>query len=126
MYCIESAVLRHMCPHFPSLWTLFADNKGISANNVNKFNIYNHLNKLLPFVQWYLGVFFAGGGMTEFVQVKAEIPRNLKRRAFAALALREERFNRWLTTQLEALVREDADHDRDTSDERLVGSTTRG
>jgi hypothetical protein len=38
------------------------------------------------------------------VQVKANIPRELKRRAFAAFALREEKFNRWLQRELEALV----------------------
>ncbi len=64
--------------------------------------------------------------MEECVQVKAAVPRDLKRRAFAALALREERFNRWLTVQLEALVREGADSDKDNGDELLVGSTTRG
>jgi hypothetical protein len=64
--------------------------------------------------------------MEGFVQVKADVPRDLKRRAFAVLALREERFNRWLATQLEVLVQEGTDPDRDMSDERLVGSATRG
>ena len=31
--------------------------------------------------------------MEELVQVRTEIPRDLKRRAFAAFALREEKFN---------------------------------
>jgi hypothetical protein len=44
--------------------------------------------------------------MEEYVQVKADVPRALKRRAFAALALREEKFNQWLRTQLEAWLRE--------------------
>ena len=39
--------------------------------------------------------------MNDLDQIKATIPRPLKRRAFAALAMREERFNRWLRTQLE-------------------------
>jgi hypothetical protein len=38
--------------------------------------------------------------MAELVQVKAEIPRDLKRRTFAELALREVRFNHWLQTQM--------------------------
>jgi len=44
--------------------------------------------------------------MTDRVQVKAEIPRELKRRAFAALALREETFNRWLQRALAAFLQE--------------------
>jgi hypothetical protein len=43
--------------------------------------------------------------MEGFVQIKADVPRDLKRRAFAALALREERFNHWLKRQLEELLR---------------------
>jgi hypothetical protein len=39
--------------------------------------------------------------MPDVVQVKAAIPRELKRRAFAALALRDEKFNRWLRSQME-------------------------
>ena len=38
------------------------------------------------------------------VQVKAAVPRELQRKAFAALALREEKFNRWLERELEALI----------------------
>jgi hypothetical protein len=44
--------------------------------------------------------------MSEVVQIKAEIPRDLKRRAFAAFALRDEKFTRWLRLQLEAWLRE--------------------
>ena len=44
--------------------------------------------------------------MPEVVQIKAEIPRDLKRRAFAALALRDEKFTQWLRLQLEAWLRE--------------------
>ena len=43
--------------------------------------------------------------MEDSAQVKAAIPRELKRRAFAAFALREEKFNRWLRTQLEQSAR---------------------
>ncbi len=44
--------------------------------------------------------------MPEVVQIKAEIPRDLKRRAFAAFALRDEKFTRWLHIQLEAWLKE--------------------
>ena len=44
--------------------------------------------------------------MSGLAQVKATIPRELKRRAFAALALREEKFNGWLRRELEALLQE--------------------
>jgi hypothetical protein len=44
--------------------------------------------------------------MEECVQVKADVPRDLKRRAFAALALREEKFNRWLRIQMEEWLQE--------------------
>ena len=64
--------------------------------------------------------------MEEFVQVKADVPRDLKRRAFAALALREEKFNRWLRTQMETLLQEVEEELQESSDERLVGSATRG
>jgi hypothetical protein len=40
----------------------------------------------------------------QLVQVKAAVPRELKRKAFAALALREEKFNRWLERELAALI----------------------
>jgi hypothetical protein len=45
--------------------------------------------------------------MADVVQVKASVPRDLKCRAFAALALRDEKFNRWLERQLEELLKED-------------------
>jgi hypothetical protein len=44
--------------------------------------------------------------MSGLAQVKATIPRDLKRRAFAVLALREEKFNGWLRRELEALLQE--------------------
>jgi hypothetical protein len=43
------------------------------------------------------------------VQLKASVPRLLKRQAFAVLALREERFNRWLQTQLETLLHDESE-----------------
>jgi hypothetical protein len=61
--------------------------------------------------------------MNEVAQVKAAIPRDLKRKAFAALALRDEKFNRWLATRLEELVRESTDHDGDINDERNCHTT---
>jgi len=60
--------------------------------------------------------------MGEFVQVKAEIPRTLKRRAFAAFALREERFNRWLRTQLEKWLEEIDETGRGRGNERVVAT----
>ena len=44
--------------------------------------------------------------MPDDVQVKASVPRDLKRRAFAALALRDEKFNRWLRSQMETWLQE--------------------
>jgi hypothetical protein len=58
--------------------------------------------------------------MAETAQVKAAIPRELKRRAFAALALREEKFNRWLQKELEAFLQEIDEHAREGRDERQV------
>lgn len=63
--------------------------------------------------------------MGELVQVKAEIPRDLKRRAFAELALREEKFNRWLRTQMELLLIEGEGGERGRNDDRLAGSEAR-
>ena len=57
--------------------------------------------------------------MSEVAQVKAAIPRDLKRRAFAALALREEKFNRWLQRELEEFLQEIDEQQRENSDERL-------
>jgi hypothetical protein len=45
----------------------------------------------------------------EFAQVRAEIPRDLKKRAFAIFALRDVRFNRWLQRELEAFVQESSE-----------------
>jgi hypothetical protein len=39
--------------------------------------------------------------MHHTAQLKGEVPRDLKRRVFAELALREIKFNQWLRTQLE-------------------------
>jgi hypothetical protein len=50
--------------------------------------------------------------MSALAQVKATIPRDLKRRAFAVLALREEKFNGWLRRELEALLEETAKVER--------------
>ena len=44
--------------------------------------------------------------MQPTAQLKGEVPRDLKRRVFAELALREIKFNRWLRTQLEAWLQE--------------------
>jgi hypothetical protein len=44
--------------------------------------------------------------MPDVVQVKAMIPRELKRRAFVVLAAREEKFSGWLRTQLGTWLRE--------------------
>jgi hypothetical protein len=43
----------------------------------------------------------------EQVLVKAFVPRDLKRRAFGALAIQEETFSAWLRMQLARLVDED-------------------
>jgi hypothetical protein len=56
--------------------------------------------------------------MEDIAQVKAAIPRDLKRRAFSALALREEKFNRWLQRQLEVFLQEN-ERAREDKDERL-------
>jgi len=42
----------------------------------------------------------------EMSQVRAEVPSRLKRQAFAIMALRDLRFNKWLTEELETFVRE--------------------
>ena len=57
--------------------------------------------------------------MSAFVQVKAAIPRDLKRRAFAALALREEKFNRWLQRELEEFLQKLDEREKEGSDEHL-------
>ena len=63
--------------------------------------------------------------MEGFVQVKAEIPRDLKRRTFAAFALREEKFAQWLRTQMEVYVQQVEGTGGDHNSERLAGSATR-
>ena len=54
--------------------------------------------------------------MSTLAQVKAIIPRDLKRRAFAVLALREEKFNGWLRRELEALLQETEEAERQDSE----------
>jgi hypothetical protein len=44
--------------------------------------------------------------MSELAQVKATIPKELKRKAFATFALKDEKFNRWLERELQAYVQE--------------------
>ena len=44
--------------------------------------------------------------MRDMVQMNAEIPRNLKRRAFVAFAERDVRFAPWLRAQLETWLEE--------------------
>jgi hypothetical protein len=43
--------------------------------------------------------------MPELAQVKATIPKDLKRKAFATFALHDEKFNRWLERELRAFIR---------------------
>ena len=62
--------------------------------------------------------------MEGLVQVKANIPRDLKRRTFAEFALREEKFNRWLRAQMEAWLQRIEEEPQENSDERLVGFET--
>ena len=59
--------------------------------------------------------------MAELVQVKAEIPRELKRQVFALFALRDQRFNRWLQTQMETWLQQEGTA-KDITHDRLVGS----
>ena len=47
-----------------------------------------------------------GDIMQDVVQVKAMVPCQLKRRAFSVLALRGEKFSRWLCAQMEAWLQE--------------------
>jgi hypothetical protein len=49
--------------------------------------------------------------MPELAQVHASIPRDLKRRAFVALAAREEKFSGWLRQQIEEWLREIEPHE---------------
>jgi len=44
--------------------------------------------------------------METLVQVSAVVPRELKRQAFAVLAMRDQRFNHWLRSQMEHLLEE--------------------
>ena len=44
--------------------------------------------------------------MRDLVQVNAEIPRMLKRRLFSALALRDQKFTKWLNHQAETWLRQ--------------------
>jgi hypothetical protein len=44
--------------------------------------------------------------MPELAQVKATIPKDLKRKAFATFALHDEKFNRWLERELRAFIQE--------------------
>lgn len=43
---------------------------------------------------------------TSVAQVRADLPRDLKRKAFAAFALRDIRFSTWLRTQIETWLEE--------------------
>ena len=65
--------------------------------------------------------------MQDVVQVKAEIPRDLKRRAFSALALRERKFAHWLRDSLQHWV-EEAEQDnanKESDSAGMVRSATR-
>lgn len=64
--------------------------------------------------------------MAELVQVKAEIPRELKRRTFAAFALREEKFARWLRSQMEAYANQTEDAGGEPKNAGLARSQARG
>jgi hypothetical protein len=44
--------------------------------------------------------------MPEVTQVKASIPKDLKRQAFAIFALQDEKFQQWLEQRLRAFVEE--------------------
>jgi hypothetical protein len=59
------------------------------------------------------------------VQLKAKVSRDLKRPAFSILALREQKFNGWLRTQLTALVREVEAAEEKQRDAQMVRSEKR-
>ena len=44
--------------------------------------------------------------MPEMVQIKAQIPRDLRKRVFIALAEREQKFTHWLLQQFEGLLQQ--------------------
>jgi hypothetical protein len=47
--------------------------------------------------------------MEELAQIKATIPRALKRRFYAALALRDDKFTRWLCAHIDAWLAQQAE-----------------
>jgi hypothetical protein len=53
--------------------------------------------------------------MPEFAQIKAEVPRALKRQFYVALTCREETFVHWLRSQIETWLHE-TDLQSDISD----------
>ena len=55
--------------------------------------------------------------MEELAQIRADVPRDLKRRAFAALALREVKFNRWLRIQMETWLQQVEEPPQEQCDE---------
>jgi len=44
--------------------------------------------------------------MPKVTQVKADVPHELKCRVFSVLALRDQRFNRWVTDCMEAFLQQ--------------------
>ena len=56
--------------------------------------------------------------MYDCVQVKAVIPRELKRQTFVALAAREQKFSHWLRAQLEIWLQDINEIEREEEDER--------
>jgi hypothetical protein len=58
--------------------------------------------------------------MEEYTQVKADVPRDLKRRVFSALALRDQRFNRWVAACMEAFLEQVEAEKRDSHDAQLA------
>ena len=62
--------------------------------------------------------------MPKVTQVKADVPHELKCRVFSVLALRDQRFNRWVTDCMEAFLQQVESEQQTPRDAPLVASTT--
>jgi hypothetical protein len=62
--------------------------------------------------------------MPKVTQVKADVPHELKCRVFSVLALRDQRFNRWVTDCMEAFLQQVEGEQQTPRDAPRVASTT--
>jgi hypothetical protein len=104
-FCAKPSEICNPFPNLPKLGTV-VQKRGHFLHFLSKTLLFSTTYDFRTLWLTYQQYAHREGGMHHTAQLKGEVPRDLKRRVFAALALREIKFNQWLQTQLKAWLQE--------------------